>query len=168
MTESVEATFTITRDEYVRAMRRYYKTKLQWKRDFVGGAVALVAGIYLLQTSTMIPAFGWLLVLAGGFMLALLMYAVFLLPHMIYRYQPKLKSEYRLRFWEDGIGFQTDEIDAQLKWAFYHSWIQDAEFYILYHGERDVSVIPRRALKDDADKNLSDLLRQHIGAETAA
>ncbi len=107
----------------------------------------------------------WLLALAGGSMLTLLMYAVFLLPHMIYDYQPKLKSEYKLRFQDNGIGFKTDEIDAQLKWKMYHSWIRDAEFYILYHGKRDVSVIPRRALKDDADKNLSELLRKHIGAE---
>ena len=101
-------------------------------------------------------------------MLTLLVYAIFLLPHMIYRYQPKLKSEYRLRFRDEGIGFQTDEIDAQLKWTMYHSWIRDAEFYILYHGKRDISVIPRRALKGDADKNLGELLRQHIGAEAVA
>ena len=73
MTESVEANFTITRDEYVRAMRRYYKTKLQWKRDLIGGVVAFGAGIYCLQTSTSHPALAWLLVLAGCFMLTLLM-----------------------------------------------------------------------------------------------
>ena len=168
MTESVEANFTITRDEYVRAMRRCYKTKLRWKRDLVGGVVALGAGIYCLQTSTLLPALDWLLVLAGGLMLTLLMYAFFLLPHMIYRWQPKLKSEYRLRFGDTGIAFQTDDIDAQLKWTMYHSWMRDAEFYLLYHGKRDVSVIPRRALKDDADKNLGELLRKHIGAETVA
>jgi hypothetical protein len=146
-------------------MRRYYRTKLQWKRDLVGGAVALGAGIYLLRSSTWIPAIAWLLALAGGLLLTLLLYALFLLPHMLYRQQPKLKSEYRLRFEDDGIGFQTDEIVAQLKWVIYHSWIRDAEFYILYHGKRDVSVIPRRALKGEADKNLCELLQQHIGAE---
>ncbi len=146
-------------------MRLYYKTKLQWKRDFVGGIVALGAGIYFLQSSTLLPAMAWLFVLAGCFLLALLLYAIFLLPHMIYRSQPKLKSEYRLRFRNEGIGFQTDDIDAQLKWTMYHSWMRDAEFYLLYHGKRDVSVIPRRALKDDADKNLGELLRKHLGAE---
>ncbi len=165
MADSVEVTFTITRDEYVRAMRRYYKHKLQWKRDLVGGVVALGAGIYCLQTSTLLPSLAWLFVFAGCFLLALLLYAIFLLPHMIYRSQPKLKSEYRLRFLDEGIGFQTDEIDAQLKWTMYHSWMRDADFYLLYHGKRDVSVIPRRALKDNADKNLGELLRKHIGAE---
>ena len=168
MTESVEANFTITRDEYVRAIRRHYKNKLQWKRDLVGGIVALGAGIYYLQTSTLLPALAWLFVLAGCFLLALLLYAIFLLPPMIYRSQPKLKSEYRLRFRDEGIGFQTDDIDAQLKWTMYHSWMRDAEFYLLYHGKRDVSVIPRRALKDDADKNLGELLQKHIGAEAGS
>lgn len=146
-------------------MRRYYKTKLQWKRDIVGGVVALGAGIYCLQSSTLLPALAWLLVIAGALMLSLVLFAVFLLPRMIYSSQPKLKSEYRLRFRDDGIGFQTDEIDAQLKWTMYHSWIRDAEFYILYHEKRDVSVIPRRALKDDEDEDLGALLRRHIGAE---
>ncbi len=126
------------------------------------------AGIYCLKTSALLPALAWLLVFAGALMLLLLMFAVLLLPHMIYRSQPKLKSEYRLRFRDEGIVFQTDEIDAQLKWTMYHSWIRDEEFYILYHGKRDVSVIPRRALKDEADKSLGELLRKHIGAEAGS
>lgn len=100
---------------------------------------------------------------AGGFLLALVIYAICLLPYMIYRYQPKLKSEYHLQFRDDAIGFQTDEIDSELKWSIYHSWLRDAEFYILYHGKRDVSVIPRRALSDHADDRLADLLSLHIG-----
>lgn len=158
----VEATFTISRDEYIRAMRRYYKTKLQLKRDLAGSVVAILAGIYLLR-STIMPGLAWLLVIAGAILLMLLIYAVVLLPHLIYRYQPKLQSEYRLRFRDDAIRFHTDEIDSELKWSIYHSWLRDAEFYILYHGKRDVSVIPRRALEDAADEQLAELLRQKIG-----
>lgn len=162
MPDSVEATFTISRDEYIRAMRRHYKKKLQLKRDLAAGAVAILAGIYLLQaTSLTWPA--WLLVIAGAMLLLLVIYAVLLLPHLLYRYQPKLQSEYRLRFRDDAIGFQTDEIDSELKWSIYHSWLRDDEFYMLYHGKRDVSVIPRRALADEADQRLADLLNQKIG-----
>ncbi len=131
MSEFIEVTFTITRDEYVRALRRHYKTKLQIKRDIVGGIVAVVAGVYLLQ-STYSSVLSWLLIVAGGFLLALVIYAFLLLPFMIYRSQPKLKSEYRLEFRNDGIGFQTEGIDAELKWSIYHSWLRDDEFYILY------------------------------------
>ena len=144
-------------------MRRYYKTKIQWKRDFVASLVAMGAGIYCLLTSTLSPVLAWLMVLASCFMLTLLSYAMFVLPYMIYRSQPKLKSEYRLRFQDDGIGFHTDDIDAQLKWSMYHAWIRDNEFYILYYGKRDVSVIPRRALNDDTDNHLVELLRKYIG-----
>ena len=143
-------------------MRRHYKTKLQWKRDLVGGVLATLAGTYLLQSTTQ-PVMSWLLIVAGGCLIALVIYAYFLLPQLIYRYQPKLKFEYRLRFADDGIAFQTDEIDSQLKWSIYHSWLRDAEFYILYHGIRDISVIPRRVLDAHADERLAAMLCQNIG-----
>lgn len=162
MPDSVEATFTISRDEYIRAMRRYYKTKLQLKRDLVASVAAILAGIYVLQGTSM-SGLAWLLIIAGAILLMLVIYAVILLPDMIYRYQSKLQSEYRLRFSDDAIGFQTDEIDSELKWSIYHSWLRDDEFYILYHGKRDVSVIPRRALENGADERLAVLLSQKIG-----
>ena len=166
MPNPVEATFTISRDEYVRAMRRYYKTKLQLKRDLVGSVVAILVGIYLLWSTSM-TGLAWLLVIAGAISLILVIYAVALLPHLIYRYQPKLQSEYRLRFRDDAIGFHTDQIDSELKWSIYHSWLRDDEFFILYHGKRDVSVIPRRALVDGADERLTELLSQKIGPAIA-
>ena len=82
---------------------------------------------------------------------------------MIYRSQPKLKDEYRLEFRDDEIGFKTMHIDAKLNWSIYHSWLRDNEFYILYHGPRDVSVIPRRAFANGDDELLKDMLTRKIG-----
>lgn len=166
MPNPVEATFTISRDEYIRAMRRYYKTKFRLKRDFVGSVVAILAGIYLVRSISM-PGLAWVLVIAGAILLMLVIYAVVLLPNLIYRYQPKLQSEYRLWFRDDSIRFHTDEIESELKWSIYHSWLRDDEFYILYYGKRDVSVIPRRALADGDDERLTELLSQKIGPALA-
>ena len=100
----------------------------------------------------------------GAVLLALVAYALLLLPTLIYRSQPKLKSEYRLIFSDDGIGFKTDEIDSMLKWSIYHSWLRDDEFYIMYHGKRDLSVVPRRVLtSQDNDERFSNLLKRKIG-----
>lgn len=164
MTNPIEAIFTISRDEYVRAIQRHYKTKLQVKRDLLGSIVAIAAGIYFTQSNAN-PVTSCLLVVAGGILLALVIYAIFILPGRMYRHQPKLKSEYHLEFRDDAMKFRTEEIDSELKWSIYHSWLRDQEFFILYHGERDISVIPRRALDNHADKGLAELLQKHVGPE---
>lgn len=162
LAESIDVTFTITRDEYIRAMRRLYRKRLRIGRDIVGGLIAVCVGLYLLK-STQQFVLAWLLIIAGAFLLVLVGYAILLLPSIIYRSQPKLKSEYQIQFRDDGIGFKTSEIDAQLQWTMYHSWLRDDEFYMLYHGTRDVSVIPRRAILHGADERLGVLLQRTIG-----
>jgi hypothetical protein len=161
MAESIDAVFTITRREYVRAMRTYYKRKLNVVRDSVVGLAMIGLGCYFLQ-ATGNSLLGWFAIASGVIVIGLNLYAVTVLPELIYRYQPKLKSEYRMQFRDTGIHFQTDDIDAELKWSLYHSWLRDEEFYILYSGKRDVSVIPRRAL-GDADERFSAMLQKHIG-----
>ena len=162
MLGSISTSFTITRDEYIRAMRQHYRTRLQVKRDLVGGAMAIAVGFYLLNKNEA-TTFAWFLIAAGIVLVSLVVYAIFVLPAWIYRSQPKLKDEYRLEFRDDGIGFKTKEIDAMLKWSIYHSWLRDKEFYILYHGIRDVSVIPRRSFANGDDELLIDMLERKIG-----
>lgn len=158
----VSVTFTYSRDEYVLAMRRHYRSALRVKRDVVGGLLGVACGLYLALAAN-VGWIAWVLVGAGFTLLAIVAYAVLLLPRMIYASQPKLKNEYTLSFAEDGIGFKTDGIDACLQWSLYHTWLSDARFYIMYHGHRDLTVIPRRALTDDADNTLRQLLTEHIG-----
>ena len=79
------------------------------------------------------------------------------------RSQPKLKDEYSLTFADDGIGFKTSSIDSTLQWSLYQSWLSDDDFYIMYHGKRDLSVIPRRTLSDKDDERLRQMLTEKIG-----
>lgn len=158
----VRTTFTYTRDEYVLAMKRHYRSNLKVGRDVIGGLVAIMGGAYMVATTDS-GWFGWLLLVAGTSLLAMVGYAIFLLPIMIYNSQPKLKDEYALIFSENDIGFKTNKIDAVLQWSFYHSWLSDDDFYILYHGKRDLSVIPRRVLSGGDDEGLRGLLSRKIG-----
>ena len=144
-------------------MRRHFRSTLQWKRDVGGGLLGIAGGLYLaLATDT--GCIGWFLVGAASILLAMVAYATLLLPTLIYASQPKLKNEYELSFDDAGIRFKTDGVDATLQWTFYHAWASDDRFYIMYHGKRDLTVIPRRALTDaDADGTLRQLLTAHIG-----
>ena len=160
---SISAAFTITRAEYVRTIRRYYKTKLQVKRDLVGGVIAIAGGVFLLNTIENVTL-AWLLIVSGVVLALLVLYAIFALPAIIYRSQPKLKDEYRLEFRDEGIAFKTKNIDSNLEWSIYHSWLRDNEFYILYHGTRDVTVVPRRSFASGDEDRLRDLLVRKIGS----
>jgi hypothetical protein len=163
LSDPVVATFTFTRDEYVRAMKRHYKTALNVRRDVIAGIAGITGGLYLALESSL-GWVAWLLFTAGAILLALVAYAMFLLPRMIYNSQPKLKNQYRLAFSDDGIGFKTDGIDSTLQWSIYQSWLSDNEFYIMYHGKRDLSVIPRRALiVGAADSRLREMLEHNVG-----
>ena len=162
MSGSILAAFTITRAEYVRAIRRYYKTKLQVKRELVCGVIAIAGGVFLLNTIENVTL-AWLMIFSGVVLASLVLLAGFALPTIIYRSQPELKDEYRLEFREEGIGFKTKNIDSNLEWSIYHSWLRDKEFYILYHGTHYVTVVPRRSFANGDDDRLKDLIVRKIG-----
>lgn len=158
----LEITFTYTRDEYVLAMQRHFKTVVKVWRDLIAGVVTIALGLYLITSG--MGWIAWVILVSGLLLLAMVGYAMFLLPRMIYNSQPKLKNEYRLAFSDDGIGFKTEGIDSTLQWSLYRSWLSDADFYIMYHGKRDLTVMPRRALTfDDADRRFREMLENHIG-----
>ncbi|NEQ55650.1 MAG: YcxB family protein [Leptolyngbya sp. SIO3F4] len=106
---------------------------------------------------------GWLVMIVGAILLAMIGYALFLLPLLVYRSQPKLKAEYSLGFSESGIDFKTNQVDSKLQWSLYQSWWSDSDFYILYYGKRDLTVIPRRVLDESAEQRLQDLLLSQLG-----
>ena len=162
--EPINATYTYTRDEYLRALRQYYNTKLSARRDVILGIVMTAMGAYLVYSSPPNWLFGWFLIVLGVSLLLMVLYASVILPALIYRNEPKLKWEYSLTFYDDKIEFKTNGIDSTLGWQLYHSWLRDDEFYILYHGKRDLSVIPRRALAhDNSDERFAELLQSKIG-----
>lgn len=159
----IKAVFTYTRDEYLRAIRRHYKTNIHAYRDIAAGVFALIAGViaYLSFGSRF---YVWMLIIAGLILLLLVAYAFLILPRLIHRFDPKLKWEYSLVFYDDRIEFRTNDIDSTLQWPLYHSWLRDDEFYILYHGKRHLSVIPRRVLASGgSDEQFAELLQRKIG-----
>lgn len=159
---TVSVTFTYTRDEYIRAMRRHYRWRLQLSRDIISGCLAIGLGLYLTRTID-IGWLGWGLVGLGVVLLMLVGYALFVMPLLIYRTQPKLKDRYTLRFAEERIEFKTDKIDSELQWSLYQSWRFDDNFYVLFYGKRDLTVVPRRALDEASDRHLRVLLTQKLG-----
>ncbi|MEM6255161.1 MAG: YcxB family protein [Cyanobacteria bacterium P01_D01_bin.156] len=162
MQTPVSATFTYQRDEYIRAVRYHYKTILHLRRDTIAAVASIILGLYLVAIAQ-ISWLGWLVLCMGLVLLAMMGYALFLLPIIIYRGQPKLKDSYSLRFSEEGIDFKTQQIDSTLQWSLYHTWRLTPEFYILYYGKREFTIIPRRVFSPTDDDRLQALLHQQLG-----
>ncbi|MEP7076623.1 MAG: YcxB family protein [Acidobacteriota bacterium] len=157
----IKVVFTYRREEYMRAIRRHHRRRMHLIQDGIVGVVALASGLYLLSLGDSI--FGWIALITSLMLAAMVAYALLLLPALIYRWDPKLKNEYRLSFSDDEIVFQTDDIDSVLKWTLYHSWMGDDDFYILYHGKRDLTVLPRRAFTSpEDDTRFAKLLTQKL------
>jgi len=162
MPDSISVTFTYAASEYVRAIRRHYWAMLRVIRSLIIAVVAVVGGI-LLVGFTDTDWIGYCLVVVGMVLLAMTFFALFVLPRRIYRSDPKLRNQYALTFSDDAIHFKTLDIDSTLQWSLYHSWSLDDEFYVLYHGKRDLTVIPKRTLSDRDDELFRGMLRRQIG-----
>lgn len=161
--DAIETRFTITQAEYVRAMRRHNKTRIQPVRDILASVVAIFTGAYLLWYADT-RFWGYVLAVPSIMLLSMIGYVKFIIPTKIYQAaKRKLSSEYWMQFREDGMQFRYSDVDSSLKWSVFSSWLRDNEFYILYHDGIGCSVIPRRALFDGDDERLSKLLASVIG-----
>lgn len=163
MQEPIEIVYTTTREEYIRALRLHGKTRIKPLRDVIGAFVAIGLGLFGLSVSEN-PLFSWVAVTAGLLLLLVVGYGFVVLPLLFYNSQPLLKSQYHLTFSNDEMRFRAEGVDSTISWPLYRSWLRDKDFYILYYGKRDLSVIPRRAFRTaEDDDEIFDLLTQKIG-----
>ena len=159
--ENVNLSFRYEEQDYVRAMRAHYATRLRLPLDLTVTAVTALLGAYELRSGS--RAFGiGLLCLSGGFIL-ILVAAFAVIPRIWFRSQPKLRDEYSLRFSSEGIHFQTVHIDSDLQWTMYTRALVDPYSFILYYGNQQFTVIPKRVFSDGAQRELFErLLSQNV------
>lgn len=153
MSESVELQFRYTEDEYVSALRAYMLAKRRILFFAALASVVTLLGIYFLLTEAELAATVSFLC-TGTFMFGLLATSFGILPHRRFQTNPKFHGEYHLEFAEDGILFQTDNINSTLKWEIYEETLETEKFYFLSHGEGSVTVIPKRAFIDNEQQAL--------------
>jgi YcxB-like protein len=158
MQTTINLKFRYRKDEYFRAIRFHFWKTMKLKLDLVVAVLSGLAGGYLLW----IDAVSWIsltALLACLVLLLIVFTALVVVPAQIYKGSQKLKQDYELIFSDEGILFRTSSIDSRLAWDLYKSWIENAEFFILYHGKREFSVIPKRAFENDEEqKRFKELL----------
>ncbi|MDB5345261.1 MAG: hypothetical protein JWP89_3638 [Schlesneria sp.] len=162
MNSTVTLSFRYLERDYVRAMRAHYATRCRLPWDIVAAVVLVSIGAYLcwsqgpdwLGIGCLVVGIAFALMLVGAFMV---------IPPLAFRREPKFRDDYTVTFSPDGIHFRTTHIDSQLQWSLYSRALVDAHSYMLYYGNHQFTVIPKRVLQNVEQQQAFELLlSQHI------
>ena len=162
MDSAVELSFRYLQSDYVKALRAHYASRLRLRVDVVVTLVLVGIGACLWRR----PSLHWLgvacVTMAVVFVL-LLIAAFTVIPALAFRREPKFRDEYSLTFSEEGVHFRTTHIDSQLQWSLYSRALVDAYSYLLYHGARQFTVIPKRVFESaEQQQAFEQLLTRHV------
>ena len=159
--DTVNLSFRYVEQDYVRAMRAHYASRLRLPLDIavIVGVVAI--GAYEWRSGS--QGFGITLLCVSGIFALMLVAAFAVIPTIAFRRQPKVRDDYSLSFSPQGIHFQTAHVDSDLKWSMYTSALVDAHSFILYYGSQQFTVIPKRVFQDVSQRQTFEkLLVQNV------
>lgn len=93
------------------------------------------------------PWFGLFFLAASSLLAFILLLAFVVIPPIAFRREPKFRDDCSFTFSADGIHVRTAHIDARLQWRLYSRALIDDHSFLLYHGSRDFTLIPRRVFQ---------------------
>ena len=159
--ETVNLSFRYAEQDYVRAVRAHYASRLRLPLDIAVIAGVAALGAYEWRSGS--HGFGITLLCVSGIFALMLVAAFAVIPAIAFRRQPKFRDDYSLSFSPQGIHFQTAHIDSDLKWGMYTGALVDAYSFILYYGSQQFTVIPKRVFKDISERQTFErLLAQNV------
>lgn len=159
--ETVNLSFRYAEDDYVRAMRAHYASRLRLPLDIAVVLGAAVLGAYELRSGSRM--FGMVFLSLAGIFALMLIAAFAVVPKIVFRSQPKFRDDYSLTFSPQGIHFRTAHIDSNLQWSMYTRALVDAHSFILYYGSQQFTVIPKRVFPGVAQRETFEkLVSQNI------
>lgn len=162
MSKTINLSFRYAKSDIVRAMRAHNATQMRPRLDIFLTATLAAAGAYFWSSSGS-HWFGIFCVAVSGAFLLILLAAFVIIPPLAFRLNPKYRDDYSLTFSPDGIHFRTVHVDSQLQWSLYSRALVDAYSYVLYHGARMFTVIPKRVFQNSEEQNAFErMLGQHI------
>lgn len=162
MNETISLSFRYSESDIARAVRSDYASRMRPRLDIVMAIGLAAAGAYLWRSpgshSSGVFAIG-----ASAAIVLLLLAAFVVAPSLVFRLNPKYREDYSLTFSAEGIHFRTVHIDSQLQWSLYSRARIDAHSYILYHGTRTFTVLPKRVFESsEQERAFEELLARHV------
>src|SRR4051812_14491224 len=114
--KNIRLKFRYSEMEYVKALRASARMRLRLPLDIAVIALCVIAGFISLQSNDY-HWFGIFSIAAAAVLSVMIWLALFVIPTMVFRSDPKFKDEYELDFSSDRIHFKTAHIDADLQWS---------------------------------------------------
>lgn len=162
MSETVQLRFKYTEEEWAAASRLYIIRQRDLLLRFIVMFVliALAFSFFAAINEVVMSLF----LLSVGLVLSTFVLALFFVfPRQRFRSDPRHRDEFFLEFADDGIRFQTEQIDSKLNWSLYSSVIENDRFYVLIYGKGMMSVIPKRAFTArDQETIFRNMLRRKL------
>ena len=162
MSEIVNLSFRYSKSDIARGMRSHYASHMRPRLDIAMAVVLAAMGAYLWRS----PSSHWsgVFFVGASAAFALFLFAAFVvIPLLAFRLEPKYRDDYSLAFSPEGIHFRTAHIDSQLQWSLYSRALVDTYSYILYHGSRSFTIVPKRVFQGaEQQRVFEELLNQHV------
>ncbi|MDH6165907.1 hypothetical protein M2282_001048 [Variovorax boronicumulans] len=160
------ATFTISEDDYVDAMRLYGRLPrlARWVviAIAVGLLLAAIFGSRQIQSGALGGLVGGTLVLLAMRYIALPMSA-----RRHYRKYKAIQDEFSVDLLEDALRIRAAHGESRLIWANVLKWRQDDRFVLMYLMPRLFHVLPKSVASQGFDvPALVEQLNRHVGPET--
>lgn len=162
MDQTVNLCFRYQQPDYLRATEANFGSPVRLWLDFAVVIVVAIAGLYCWELAGA-KWIGILFVSLSAVFAVVLLMGLVIVPRLVFRGTPKFQGEYTLVFSPEGVHFRTAGIDSHLRWDLYSRALIDSYSYLLYHGPRSFTVVPKRVFENaDQRSAFERLLSQHI------
>lgn len=159
--DTVNLAFRYSQNDYVRAMRAHYRSRLRLPLDIAVAIVTAGLGAYFWRSGSQ-----WygVALLCMSVVFALILLAAFaVIPYVAFRREPKVRDGYSLTFSPEGIHFRTSHIDSDLQWSMYSRALVDEHSFVLYYGSQSFTVIPTRVFQTAEQREAFErLVNKHV------
>lgn len=158
--EEVYITFSLSRAEYVRAVRYYLRKShlVSWVQALViliALGAAAVMGVLMERMSflcTLLVVLSVMVALCG-------LWLYIIQPGRIYDKHPELGRQVSFLFNQEDLSRQDAETAVLLDWDLRRLW-RGREFYYLFRGEEGYLLLPRSAFRSEEDRLQFEFLAQ--------
>ncbi|WP_298257078.1 YcxB family protein [uncultured Litoreibacter sp.] len=156
----ITLSYSIDEPEFMRAARAY------WSYSGIGdrGNVLLAVGLVLMGGALVlwdVPT-GWIWI-GGAVLLGAMTIARNLLWQRGYRKMVKYRAPITASFMPEMIEVQSAEGESTLPWATFKKYIETPEYFFITMPRRGLSIIPKRACKDDLEiEALRDMITANL------
>lgn len=150
--KQVDIRFQYTKEEYVKAVRKYLLvTDTIKKLDLI----LAIIGVPCTLVYFFLSSFNWfsiLLLVCAVLFAGFIGFQYLYVPAMTFEKTPKFKEEYHLTFTPEGILFETASVSSELKWDAYTIFWESEDCYYLVQEKHIYTILPKRVFSGDAEK----------------